>query len=108
MMPPDGRRRPKRLDEISEGAQLDDEDLTPRRGPRARHEARPARRQRIEINKIRELLESFEYSRVLLQLDGTGGGEKTLDDAVRRIPEAVASPADDRRSHDRKRHRMTG
>ena len=42
-MPPDGRRRPERLDEVPECAELDNEDLATRHRPRWRDPARPAR-----------------------------------------------------------------
>src|SRR5215472_4898063 len=50
MVLPDGCRRSKRLDKISERAQLDDENLARRGSWRSSDNARPARRQSIEID----------------------------------------------------------
>ena len=71
----DGRSRPKRLNKVPERAELDDENFAPWRSRWARDQARPGCRQSIEIDKIREFLEGFEYGRVLLQVGCIDAGD---------------------------------
>src|SRR5215831_5650591 len=84
MMLSDGRGGSKRLNKIAERAQLDDEDLALAGWPQARHELRPERRQSVEINEFRQFLKSFEYRRVLFQLDSVDAREQALDEPARR------------------------
>ena len=95
MVPPDGRRRPERLNEVPERTELDDEDFAPRHRRRGRDPARPACRQSSEIDKLSKLLERFEYGRVPSPTRRRRcSPEGSLrPDAPRRLPKCHESPA---------------
>jgi len=83
MLPTDRRGGAKGLDKVPERTEFDDQDLAPGRRRRRWDPARPARRQSVEIDKFREILEGPENRSVFLKLGRAYAGQKTFDKPVR-------------------------